>query len=186
VIVNDFKTRVGSVEWGKFDRCHTGSVAANIVNLLSDDPMIKETHLRQLERNLLPQDVLCEAAYYAIPFLLELLQDERARGSVYEILPLLAICSQPEAYDARFAPDGEEQSLTRACRASLEAGVSYYVRDVQDRSLPNSCRLNALSTVCRLRDRKNDWFPAIRRAFDTESDPEMRQAIEEWLSEDVK
>jgi hypothetical protein len=187
VVLADFEHRLRAVEWARYGQGGFGaSVAEMILGLISKDDVERQKSCSQLEDCLLPQGVLDEVSYHAIPFLVELIKEGVAPGCVYELLVPMTIAAQPDAYDEGIEIAGEAKSLTEACRRRIAGGLDFYLRDLQNRNLAKDPRLAALSTACRIRERRSEWLPIIRRVYGTEDDAEMRSAIWEWLSDETQ
>ncbi|WP_437710023.1 hypothetical protein WMF45_35615 [Sorangium sp. So ce448] len=181
---NDFERRVRAVEWYRYEHdCCSAFIPDVIIGLISGDDVRRQESCDRLEDCLLPQGVLVEASYHAIPFLVELIREGMAPGCVYELLVLMTIAAQSDAYDEGIRVNGNLRSLTESSRGRIADGLGSYCRDLQNRNLSKDRRLAALSIVCRLRERRDEWLPLIRRVYDAEQDPEMRREMLYWLSD---
>ncbi len=173
-----------SVAWARELPGGSGAaIAESILGLLSADETERNNSYFTLENYLLPQGVLDEASYHALPFLLKLVRDRVALGYIYELLVYMTISAQPGAHDKGIQINGEAQSLTSACLARIVDGLDLYLRDLQDRELPKDCRFGALSIMCRLCEHRTTWLPVVQQVYETEQDPELRSDIGEWLSD---
>lgn len=182
--MTDFERRVRAVAWHRYEHdCCGASIPDGIVGLTSVDDVKRRESCDRLEDCLLPQGVLIEASYHAIPFLVELIRDDMAPECVYEMLVLMTIAAQPDAVDEGIRVNGDLRSLTESSRNRIADGLGSYFRDLQNRGLSKDRRLAALSIVCRLRERRDEWLPLVRRVVDAEEDPEMRREMLDWLSD---
>jgi hypothetical protein len=184
VLPDDFRSRVHAVEWERLRRgVHDMRLPDDLLGLLSETPGTREYHRARLENSLLLQGTLTAAAYYAIPFFVEMTKWEEANETVYALLVIMTICSEPGGYDEGIELGGRSCSLKVACRAEIAKGIPYYLRDVCDQRLTTECRLNALSTVCRFPELRELWLPTVRAALERESIQEIRDQIAEWLAD---
>jgi hypothetical protein len=180
--LSDFDSRVAAVEWQRYRQGQgSGSIPLLLTGLTSEDQAVREESVSELEWFLLPRNVLAEATYYAIPFLIEIISEKQSRAEAYGLLTLIGICAQPGSYDEEIRIGENLESLASACRRQLATGISFYLRDAQDASLPTALRSEALGALCRLPEARQAWLPLLQTGASTEKDPELRQQMAEWL-----
>ncbi len=177
------ETRLRAVDWSRYQQ---GILRRDIpdcfLGMFSRFAADGERSRSWLEEKILPQGVLVEAAYYAIPFLVEMIREAQSLETVYDLLLPVTMCAQPDAHDEGIVLEETRCSLTRACRERIATGIPYYLRDLRDADLPRSCRTNALLVLGGLPDWSESWPAELRSIREHETDPELRNEIEALLA----
>jgi hypothetical protein len=91
---------------------------------------------------------------------------------VYELLIPIACCAEGES------------PLEAACRGRIAAGIPLYLRHACDASLPAERRIDAACVLASLKDWREQWEPALRRALSETADPKLRVELEACLEID--
>lgn len=101
--------------------------------LISPDQQVRYKAYWKLDNYIVVQSSLYEAAWYAIPFLLEIIGDSQNRGrrEAYDLLYEIGTgCSQEE--NTLYLPSGEVVSLHSACRSAVKEAFALYIRLYHD------------------------------------------------------
>jgi hypothetical protein len=182
MLSENFEHRLRSVDWKRYKQgsCY-GSIADNLLGMMSVDTSAGEGYHSRMEAQLLPQGHLVEAAFYAVPFLVEVIAAEKVQEAIYALLNPMTMCSRSDAFDEGIEVEGVACSLTEMCREEIGRGLRFYLRDVRNTALSRICRLDVISVVCELPEWRATWLPFIEKAHEEEGDPEIRDHLGEWL-----
>jgi len=127
---------IRSIEWMKLKQAHgdASHVPEAVEQLISDDEEKREKAYWELDNNVVLQSDLYEAAFYIIPFLLEILRSNIAVGRehVYALLAGIANGFAPEA--ATILINGKRIPLSIACRNMVLDHINIYLDEVQNQA----------------------------------------------------
>lgn len=168
----DFERRVLAVEWSSVETPLFGSIAKAILGLMRSRPHEWPDWQDALEACLLPQSSLGEGVPYAAPFLLELLRDRRGQSAIYWLLYIVLACTED--------PRGDETQLR--CRELVRSGLSVYLRDLADTSLPLEVRCEIVSVLCSLPEERAAWESSVLAVEEAERTTALGATIREYLS----
>lgn len=170
----DFERRLLAIDWSVHQRRFDGPIPSAILGLMRSRPEEWSDWQNELEAGLLPQASLSNAVPYAIPFLLELLRHRRGQTVVYWHFSIFLFCTED--------PRGDERLLR--CRELLRSGLSVYLRDLVDTTLPFAVRSEVVSVVWNLPEAKDEWQSTLLAVLEAERTTELGKAIREYFTND--
>jgi len=119
-----------------------------LIGLLSPDEEMQERSYWRLDNEVVLQSDLYEAAYFVIPFLLQML-DERVphgRERIYDLLYEIANGDAPSTSLCR-TRDGRLMPLREACTEELSRGLRIFDRDTVDEDPRIKAKAKELAAV---------------------------------------
>jgi hypothetical protein len=132
--------RIDDVQWAALEQAHGTAehIPLALRGLMSSDVEIRNSSYWKLDNHVVLQSDLYQAAYFIIPFLLEILRscEEEIKTCAYNLLHEIANGYAPD--EVRCMHRGGEVSLVGACRAAIMEGCDLFLED----SL-NSSSINA-------------------------------------------
>ncbi len=170
----DFERRLLAIDWSAHQRRFDGPIPSAILGLMRSRPEEWPGWQDTLEAGLLPQASLSNAVPYAIPFLLELLRERRGQSAIYWHFSIFLFCTEE--------PRGDERLLR--CRELIRSGLSVYLRDLVDTTLPFAVRSEVVSVLCSLPEVRDTWESTMLAVRDAERTTELGKTIREWLRDD--
>jgi hypothetical protein len=110
-----------------------GHVPQAFLGLISPDETVRNESYWQLDNEVVCQSDLYGAAYYVVPFLLDMLRERvpHGRDRIYDLLYEIANGDAPQTVRIR-THDGDEIPLKNACAREINKGVDIFRRDVAD------------------------------------------------------
>lgn len=101
--------------------------------LVSPDENVRKRSYWQLDNRVVLQADLYEAAYFVVPFLIQLLDEKVAHGRdlIYDLVFEIANGYAPESVRCRTI-EGDELSLKAACEREVRKGLPVFRRDLSD------------------------------------------------------
>ncbi len=174
---------INSVDWDSLKQAHgtSGHVPASLLGLISDDPNLQMASYWKLENYILVQSDLYEAAYYVIPFLIEILKSDNhtAKKYAYELIYEIANGHAPESL--KCVHDGEEVSLSNACRQAIGAEIDLYISEVKNTS--SAVRANALTLLISLIDNKDKIISSLEDLLDRDPSTPFKILLRKGIDE---
>lgn len=171
------------VNWAKLSQAQGTSehVPDALKSLISDDDKEQEASYWKLDNHVVLQGDLYEAAFYVIPFLLEILATaiRNGRSYVYDLLFEIANGFAPEEISCDY--DGKTLTLTEACKRAVAGGKGLYLKEVSDSN--SDFRENALDLIISLEEYAVDIVPMLKEIRDKETDSEFKAMLEEAIAE---
>ncbi len=172
-----------SIDWSCFKQAHgdASHVPDAIKALVSDDESTREKAYWKLDNFVVLQSDLYEAAFYVIPFLVEILLSKvfSGREHVYALLSEIANGYAPDSVTIQV--DGNDMPLTLACRTLVLEHVDVYLDEVKD--IQSGYRDSALDLLGSLNEKSGDIRAALENVLITEKDLEIKVLIKEVLEE---
>jgi len=109
------------------------TVPQALAGLVSPDDTVRNRSYWQLDNEVVLQSDLYEAAYFAIPFLIQFLSEKVAHGRdrIHGLLYEIAHGEAPSTIVCR-TTEGKELPLKEACARELEKGMSVFLSDTSD------------------------------------------------------
>lgn len=181
-ILNMFN-EIQNINWADLKQAHGNSVHVPeaIKGLISNDEKEQEASYWKLDNHVVLQGDLYQAAFYVIPFLLEILVSKIKFGRNYVYDLLFEIANGFAAEEATCVYDGVALSLTDACKTAVLGGVDLYLEEVTDTS--SLCRENALDLLISLEVGSDKVITRLNAIKDQEADLDFRLKLEEAISE---
>ncbi len=107
-----------------------------IVEISSNNKITSEAAYNQLLPRIWQQGRLCEASYFVIPFLLEILASptQSPKENVYDILTELSILRGAAYENKTCLIDGKEILIHEACRKQVFSGREIFYADLYNQS----------------------------------------------------
>lgn len=141
--------------------------------LASSEAHVRQEAINDLGGSLCHQGFLCPATAYAVPFLIELLQEPTVQGKD-EILDLLAWIAIAEPFDER--PWRKNRTIPdivvpahipfKDAHAAAEAGIPVYISLLDAPEL--NVRMQAASVLASFPERAQEFWPVLLAAFERE------------------
>ncbi len=155
------------------------SVPSALRDLISGDAKVRESAYWTLDNHVVLQSDLYEAAYYVLPFLIEILRSGTIAGReyVYDLLTEIANGYAPESEKCLYK--GEEVPLAEGCKAVVADEIDLFVQEVENTD--SDFRNNALELLIVLRERK--IIPTLKQLFADERNPEFAALLETAILE---
>jgi len=158
---------IDGVNWRQLRQAHGSAehVPSAIKNLTSADAKTRETAYWQLDNHVVLQSGLYEAAFYVIPFLVEILEGD-SEGCDYAYDLLFEIANGCAAQEIKCFYGDEELELGEACRAVISEFVPIYLQEVTD--VNSMYREQALSLLKSLPKAKGKIIPVLSEIISRE------------------
>lgn len=174
---------IQEVNWADLKQAHGNSehVPEAIKGLISNNENEQEASYWKLDNHVVLQGDLYQAAFYVIPFLLEILVSKIKIGRKYVYDLLFEIANGFAAEEATCVYDGVELSLTDACKKAVLGGVDLYLEEVAD--ISSLCRANALDLMISLEEDSDRIITRLNEIKAQEADLDFRLKLEEAISE---
>lgn len=173
---------INKIEWDNLKEAEgTSSGVPNALRgLISEDPEIQKASYWKLDNHVVLQSDLYEAAYYVIPFLLEIIKagGRSGRNYVYDLLYEIANGYAPD--DSLCVHNGQELPLTDACRKAVSDGIDLYFSELGDKS--SAGREKALELLISLGESEKTILPRLNALLALEEESEFRKLLEEGVS----
>ena len=174
---------ISQVDWNRIKQAsgNASHVPEAVKGLVSDDHSIREAAYWKLDNHIVLQSDLYEAAYYVIPFLLEILRSDvqQGRDYVYDLLFEIANGCAPEEVMCTYS--GREIELTDACRMAVSDEFELYLLEVSNKS--SSCREKALELLVSVSDGIGDIKTSLSGLLLSESDSEFSGVLRDAITE---
>ncbi len=174
-----------SVPWGELKQAHgtSGHVPDAILGLVSEDAQRRREAYWKLDNYVVLQSDLYEAAYYVIPFLLQILENPSTlnrREYVYDLLIEIANGGAPELFTVIHS--NAEWPLALACRDRVAAGAALFVSDAAGGA--SKIRERALGLLMSLREYSETFASDLRKlSISPNIDAEIRATLADALGE---
>ena len=173
----DFEERLLALDWQH--RREAGvSIPATFIQFVA--AWRKGGPAPNLEYAVLPRSCLCEGTYLSIPFRHELVEARVGAEKVYDLLSLIAICT--DQYWADEAAEPGDRELIARCRAGLEAGLDLYLGDLTEAALSIEARSAILTILSLLPQARPEWLPIVTRLRETEPSALLAAEIDELIA----
>ncbi|MDP5208574.1 hypothetical protein [Microbulbifer sp. 2205BS26-8] len=176
--------KIDSVNWEQLQQAHGNAehVPSAIKNLISEDAKTREASYWQLDNHIVLQSDLYEASFYAIPFLIEILQSDTSLGRDYVYDLLFEIANGHAAQELKCSYDGQELGLREACRVSIIDFLPVFLSEVAD--LNSSCREQALDLLMSLSEAKEKIVPVLSAILSDEgAESKLGNKLNEAITE---
>lgn len=174
---------IDKISWAKLKQAHGNSehVPSAIKGLVSNDEKEQEASYWKLDNHVVLQGDLYQAAFYVIPFLLEILAASirNGRSYVYDLLFEIANGFAPEEVPCDY--DGVTLTLTEGCKRAVADGLHLYLEEISDSN--SVCRENALDLIVSLEEYAKNAVPRLIELKDKEVNPEFQSKLEEAIAE---
>jgi hypothetical protein len=178
--------RLEDIPWTQLH--HASGTAENVPNaiksLTSRDEKTRERAYWTLDNSIVLQSDLYEAAPFAVPFLIDIVERRDYPGSslAYRLLFEIANGWAPEDVKSTYRPpntEGEDLSLVGASRLAVLAGAELYERDaIQDPRV----RRPALELLRRLAEFSPE-AAAIVESLKSLGNPDLKAALQQVLDD---
>jgi len=172
------------LNWSALKTAHgdASHIPGAIRGLIAEDKQTREMSYWKLENYVVLQSDLYEAAFYVVPFLLEILSSDikEGRERVYDLIFEIGNGYAPKRYKIKNL-DGELTSLAEACRASVIKGMEVYINEVQDKT--SQAREKALDVLFSLEEKWNTVLDSLRTIYLDEQDEIFKKRVYEVLEE---
>jgi hypothetical protein len=178
MLAPDFEKRLLSVDWKTWHRPPFQRIPDAILQFVA--AWQEGRAGGDLEGAVLPQASLDEGTFLAIPFLQELLEARIGTEQVYDLLRVIAVCT--DQYWVDNTPDPVFHDLVARCRARLQAGLDLYLDDLQDTELSIAAHIGLLSILHFLPQSRAEWLPVVIRVRDLAPDGPIAAEISELLA----
>jgi hypothetical protein len=171
------------ISWANLKQAHGSSehVPAAIKGLISDDEKEQEASYWKLDNHIVLQGDLYQAAFYVIPFLLEILAANirNGRSYVYDLLFEIANGFAPEEVPCDY--DGVTLTLTEGCKRAVAGGLNLYLEEISDNN--SICRENALDLIVSLEEHVGSAVSRLIELKGKEINREFQAKLEEAIVE---
>ena len=174
---------IENIEWDRIRTAENNAsgIPSALRGLVSDDPEISESSYWKLDNHIVRQSDLYEAAYYVVPFLLEIVNASLHLGKAYAYDLLYEIANGYAPADQICLHNGIEFTLSDSCRKAVESGVEIYFSEIIDTS--STERRKALELLVSLGKYERSILPRLKELLTTEEDPEFKSLLRESVSE---
>lgn len=144
--------------------------------LCSPNPDTRHKAYWRIDNYVVVQSDLFEAAWYVVPFLLEIVESSISNGrcEVYDLLYEIGNGSAPSDSVITLG-NATTQPLAIACRHAVRAGLPLYIRELQ--TSRDEVREKALALIMSLNDHEHTVLPSLMELITHEIDPNFRQKL---------
>jgi len=174
---------IEKIDWSILKQAHGDSshVPTAIKGLISSDIKEQESSYWKLDNHVVLQGDIYQAAFYVIPFLIEILKSSifHGRGYVYDLLFEIANGYAPEEVLCDY--DGKMYPLTEACKKAIADDFDVFVAEVANQL--SDYRENALDLLISLEDNKEGIVAELSVVRENEIDFEFGVKLDEAISE---
>ncbi|QUJ67382.1 hypothetical protein KDD30_15305 [Photobacterium sp. GJ3] len=174
---------IGSVDWKKLEQAHgdASHVPKAIEQLISEDEEKREKAYWKLDNHVVLQSDLYEAAFYVIPFLLEILRSNISVGREHVYALLAEIANGYASEEVTVFINGNRVPLSNACRNMVLEHVDIYLDEVQNQA--SRYRDSALDLLMSLSEKSAEIKTTLNSVLASEQDQEIRALVNEVLEE---
>lgn len=180
--INMFEN-IDKIEWEKLRQADgfATNVPSALRGLVSDDPEVQRASYWKLDNHVVLQSDLFEAAYYVIPYLLEIVKMDQfiEKKYVYDLLYEIANGYAPD--ESLCVIDGQSVPLKTACRKAVSEGIDLYFSELKDNTSPN--RDKALELLVSLAKTESTILPALKDVLAREKNLKIKKLLEESVNE---
>jgi hypothetical protein len=174
---------IDEVNWSELRQAHgdAGHVPEAIKGLIANDPKVQEASYWKLDNHIVLQGDLYQAAFYVIPFLIEILKSniQSGRNYVYDLLFEIANGCAPDEVSCVY--DGLNLPLTDACKRIITGNIDTYLAEVANTS--SDCRESALGLLISLEEQQDKIISKLSDVRDKENNSSFRSKLEEAIAE---
>lgn len=174
---------IDNINWARLTQATGNSehVPSAIKGIISNDEKEQEASYWKLDNHVVLQGDLYQAAFYVIPFLLEILAAtiQSGRRYVYDLLFEIANGFAPKEVSCDY--DGVTLTLTEGCKRAVAGGLNLYLEEVSNNN--SACRENALDLIISLEVFAGNVIPRLIEIKDREASPEFQEKLEEAIAE---
>jgi hypothetical protein len=174
---------IDEVNWSELRQAHgdAGHVPEAIKGLIASDPKVQEASYWKLDNHIVLQGDLYQAAFYVIPFLIEILKSniQSGRNYVYDLLFEIANGCAPDEVSCVY--DGLNLPLTDACKRVIADNINTYLAEVANAS--SDCRESALDLLISLEEQQDKIISKLSDVRNKENNSSFRSKLEEAIAE---
>ncbi len=171
------------IDWSKIEQAEgfASHVPIAVQRLASEDESICESAYWELDNHIVLQGDLYQAAFFVIPFLVEILKSNSVicRSYVYDLL--FEIANGYEAKEVLCIYGGEKYSLTDACKLAVAENYKVFLFDVSNHAA--RCRTNALDLLISLEGKSEILVAELLRIKSEEVDNDFAAMLGEAIVE---
>lgn len=175
--------KLNDVDWENLKQAHGNArhVPEAIKGLVSNDPEIREASYWKLDNYVVLQSDLYEAAFYIIPFLVEILKSDILFGRNYVYDLLFEIANGYASEDLLCVYGNKEVPLKDACRNAIANEIELYLFEVRNSS--SKFRLDALGLLISLDEYEEKIIPELAEILKHEDSSEFEVELRKSISE---
>lgn len=174
---------LNNINWSKLKQAHgnAGHIPDALRGLTSPEKKIREKSYWKIDNYVVLQSDLYEAAYYVIPFLIEILESgmKNGRSLVYDLLFEIGNGNASETSKCKYK--GEFIPLEKACRRSVAEKIPLYLKDAEESDI--SIVKKALELLSSFTEYKSEILPKLYLLLEKAPDGRQRELLEEAISE---
>lgn len=149
--------------------------------LASSQEKEREEGYWQLDNYVVLQGDLFPAAFYIIPFLIEILQTDRGCSNTQVYNLLFEIANGCSSSTTLYEVNGKDMPLDAACRTRLADSSGLFIQHLKDEN--SSYKDGALDLLFSLNDIIDNLSAELMQVLHKETDTDIKKNIEEVLQE---
>ena len=174
---------IGKINWAELKQAngYSGHVPEAIKGLISADKLDQEASYWKLDNHVVLQGDLYQAAFYVVPFLLEILASKVKNGRAYTYDLLFEIANGFALEETPCVYNGDTLPLTEACKSAVVGGVDLYLNEVSN--ISSTCRENSLELLVSLGERAEYILINLQKIEGEETDSYFRSKLKEAIVE---
>ena len=173
-----------TIKWKSLKTAHgdASHIPEAIRGLISNNEQIRRKSYWKIDNYAVLQSDLYEAAFYVIPFLLEILSSDIVEGRerIYDLLYEIGNGYAPDEYKIR-NNDGTLSTLREACRKPVLDEINLYIEELRNRNSP--ARKQALDLLFSLEEANDVIIDVFTKLLSDEPEGELRKEMEKMLTE---
>ncbi len=175
---------LNDINWNAL-KCAGGNasqVPNAVQGLISKDARIRNASYWQLDNHVVVQSTVYEAAFYVIPFLLEILSSDIKQGRE-EIYELLYEIGNGSAHSTDNIQDtsGTFIPLQKACRVRVISGIELYINEIRDKL--SEARVEALLLLASFEEMYDVIHNTLEKIYANEQNKAFRKELLEVIKE---
>lgn len=169
-----------SVNWKNINQATGDSshIPAALMGLISKDVTKRNNAYNKLDNHVVVQSDLYEAAFYVLPFLMEIIKsDDVSKKHSYELLFEIANGIGPDNVYCQY--NNEKLLLQNACRQYVIDHFRHFLYDLENTS--SKYRKASLSLLGSLHELKNETVPILQKICNNETDQKMLKSLNDAI-----
>lgn len=165
------------IDWRSLKQAHghAAHIPEAIKGLISDSPEIVESSYWKLDNHIVLQSDLYEAAFYVIPFMIEILKSNHTIGRNYVYNLLIEICNGYAPKSSLCTYKNEKIPLAEVCRLTIADEIDVYISEVSD--VDSGFRKHALDLLLCLENYRAKIVPMLEQMLQDEPSTAFSETI---------
>lgn len=176
-------SEIDKINWTLLKQAHGESshVPKAIKGLVSPNPKEQEDSYWKLDNYVVLQGDLYQAAFYVIPFLIEILKSTSFNGRKYVYDLLFEIANGYAVEEVLCNYNGKDYPLTEVCKKSIADNFKIFLAEVANQS--SDFREDALDLLITLEKNRNEIVTELQIIRKNEIDSKFSNKLDEAITE---